>query len=98
MTPWNIVLGPPGTGKTTYLLNTVEKLFDSGIGPHELAYVAFTKKAATEALTRAITKFDYAEDSYTYFRTIHSLCYFWQGLTKADILDRKDLRAFSKAV
>ena len=98
MNKWNIVLGPPGTGKTTYLLNTVEKLFDSGIGPHELAYVAFTKKAATEALTRAITKFDYAEDSYTYFRTIHSLCYFWQGLTKADILDRKDLRTFSKLV
>ena len=43
-------------------------------------------------------KFDYDEDSYTYFRTIHSLCYFWQGLTKADILDRKNLRAFSKGV
>jgi len=65
LTPWNIVLGPPGTGKTTYLLNTVEKLFDSGVQPHELAYVAFTKKAATEALTRAVIKFDHDEDSYT---------------------------------
>ena len=26
----NIVLGPPGTGKTTYLLNTVDKLFTDG--------------------------------------------------------------------
>ena len=98
MKEWNIVLGPPGTGKTTYLLNTVENLFDKGIAPYELAYVAFTKKAATEALSRAIVKFDYAEDSYTYFRTIHSLCYFWQGLTKTDILDRKDLRTFSKLI
>mgnify|MGYP003650844618 CR=1 FL=1 len=98
MTPWNIVLGPPGTGKTTYLLNTVEKLFDSGIAPNELAYLAFTKKAATEALTRAITKFDYDEDSYTYFRTIHSMCYLWQGLSRSDILDRKNLRSFSKGV
>ena len=24
MKEWNIVLGPPGTGKTTYLLNTVD--------------------------------------------------------------------------
>ena len=62
MKEWNIVLGPPGTGKTTYLLNTVENLFDKGIAPYELAYVAFTKKAATEALSRAIVKFDYAED------------------------------------
>ena len=44
MKEWNIVLGPPGTGKTTYLLNTVENLFDKGIAPYELAYVAFTKK------------------------------------------------------
>ena len=53
---WNIVLGPPGTGKTTYLLNTVEKLFSSGIQPNELGYLAFTKKAANEALTRAVDK------------------------------------------
>ena len=47
---WNIVLGPPGTGKTTYLLKTVEQLFNKGVKPYELAYLAFTKKAATEAL------------------------------------------------
>mgnify|MGYP003669460773 FL=1 len=95
---WNIVLGPPGTGKTTFLLNTVEDLFGKGIQPYELAYLAFTKKAATEALTRAVDKFDYDDDQLIYFRTIHSLCYFWQGLTRSDILDRKDLRAFSKLV
>ena len=27
---WNIVLGPPGTGKTTYLLNKSEEFLDSG--------------------------------------------------------------------
>ena len=30
----NIVLGPPGTGKTTYLLNTVDKLFTDGVRPY----------------------------------------------------------------
>ena len=95
---WNIVLGPPGTGKTTYLLKTVEQLFEKGIKPYELAYVAFTKKAANEALTRAVNKFNYEEDQLIYFRTIHSLCYFWQGLTRSDVMDRKDLRTFSKLV
>ena len=72
---WNIVLGPPGTGKTTFLLNKVEELFKEDIQPYELAYLAFTKKAATEALTRAVDKFDYEQDQLIYFRTIHSLCY-----------------------
>ena len=73
------------TGKTTTYLNTVEKLFDSGIGPHELAYLAFTKKAATEA-DRAVISLIMNKIHYLYtFRTIHSLCYFWQGLSKSDI-------------
>ena len=95
---WNVVLGPPGTGKTTYLLKTVEELFKKGIKPYELAYLAFTKKAAHEALARAVEKFDYDPDQLIYFRTIHSLCYFWQGLKKSDVMDRKDLRAFSMSV
>ena len=33
---WNVVLGPPGTGKTTYLLNRVEKFLESGIKPNKL--------------------------------------------------------------
>ena len=94
----NIVLGPPGTGKTTYLLNTVDKLFTDGVRPYELGYLAFTKKAANEALSRAMKKFDYDKEELPYFRTIHSMCYFWQGLTTADILDRKALRMFSEVV
>ena len=31
---WNIVLGPPGTGKTTFLLNKVEELFKEDIQPY----------------------------------------------------------------
>lgn len=40
---WNVVLGPPGTGKTTYLLNKVEMFLEAGIKPDKLGYVAFTK-------------------------------------------------------
>ena len=95
---WNIILGPPGTGKTTFLLGKVEEFLDSGIRPEKLGYVAFTKKAANEALTRAIEKFGYDSEELTYFRTLHSLCYHWLSLSRSDVVDRSNLRDFSKTI
>ena len=95
---WNVVLGPPGTGKTTYLLDKVEQFLESGVRPEKLGYVAFTKKAANEALTRAVEKFGYDVEELTYFRTLHSLCYHWLSLSRSDVMDRGNLREFSKSV
>ena len=47
-----IILGPPGTGKTTTLLNLSRSNFiQDGIRPKQIGYFSFTKKAATEAAT-----------------------------------------------
>ena len=95
---WNIVLGPPGTGKTTYLLDKVEDFLNSGVRPDKLGYVAFTKKAANEALVRAVSKFGYDPKELTYFRTLHSLCYSWLGMTRSDVMARNNLRDFSRII
>ena len=48
-----IELGPPGTGKTTTLLNKVDDYLKQ-TDPDKVGYFAFTQKAAYEARDRAI--------------------------------------------
>ena len=71
----NIVIGPPGTGKTTFLKNKVDKLInEEGVEPNEIAYLSFTVKAAEEIRDR-VTKEEWSEDElkkmYPYFCTLH---------------------------
>ena len=82
----NIILGPPGTGKTTKLIGLVEKHLTEGIRPEHIGYLAFTRKAANEAADRAFIKFDYGKDDLPYFRTIHSLCFHQLSLKRADVM------------
>ena len=68
-----IVLGPPGTGKTTTLLNKVDDYLKK-TDPDKIGYFAFTQKAAHEARDRAIKKFNLtviAPIPYQYSASIH---------------------------
>ena len=76
-----IVLGPPGTGKTHTLLNKVQDYLKT-VDPDRIGYFAFTKKAANEAKSRAMDKFNYTEDDLPYFRTLHSLAFRKLGVNK----------------
>jgi DNA helicase-2/ATP-dependent DNA helicase PcrA len=81
------LFGPPGTGKTTQLLNMVDKALSSGVSPHEIAFLAFTRKAASEAKERAAVRFNLdPEDDLFYFRTIHSLTYKLLNLRQKDLM------------
>ena len=81
-----LILGPPGTGKTTTLIDIVADLLDQGVPPERIAYVSFTKKAAEEARDRARKQFDLPKAAFTNFRTLHSLAYRELGLSSSDVM------------
>jgi DNA helicase-2/ATP-dependent DNA helicase PcrA len=82
-----VILGPPGTGKTTTLLGIVEEELEKGTDPEKIAYVSFTTRAATEAVTRAQARFGFGRDRFRFFRTIHSICFKALGLGHHDVLE-----------
>jgi superfamily I DNA/RNA helicase len=75
-----VVVGPPGTGKTSTMTAFTEDWFKHGVDSREIAYLAFTKAAANEAANRIIGGGEEGFDDdvakrFPYFRTIHSLAY-----------------------
>ena len=92
------VFGPPGTGKTTYLLNTVDNLLTNGVAACRIGYFAFTRKAAHEAKERAYKRFqhlDFKRDLAN-FRTLHSLAYARMGIQSARIASAEHFKEFAQ--
>lgn len=85
-----VILGPPGTGKTTSLLTLVEKALADGIQPEEIAFVSFTRKAINEAMERACKRFNIKPKRFPYFQTVHALCFKQLGCTKGNLLSRQN--------
>ena len=90
-----IVLGPPGTGKTTTLLNKVDDYLKN-TDPDKVGYFAFTQKAAYEARDRAIKKFNLTEDDLPYFRTLHSLAFRKLGIKKDQVMQQRHYKDLGK--
>ena len=90
-----IVLGPPGTGKTTTLLNEVDKYLKE-TDPDKIGYFSFTQKAAYEARDRAMSKFNLSEDDLPYFRTLHTLAFRRLGIKKENVMQRRHYEDLGK--
>lgn len=91
----DIMLGPPGTGKTTTLLNILDRELAAGTPPNKIGYVSFTTRAANEAMTRAMKRFSLEKGDLPHFRTIHSMCFKMLGLNGGDILSGKKMQEFA---
>ena len=92
-----IILGPPGTGKTTTLLNLVDEFIQDGVRPKQIGYFSFTKKAATEAATRAADKFGLdIENDLAFFRTLHSYAFNQLGMTREKMMGTEDYKEFGE--
>lgn len=89
-----LILGPPGTGKTTYNLADIESRLASGDSPDRIAFVSFTKKAVNEAVNRASEKFKLRTSELPLFRTIHSLAFNSLGISKREVMGREHFREF----
>ena len=90
-----IVLGPPGTGKTTTLLKKVDSYLKE-TDPDKIGYFAFTQKAAYHARDEAIKKFNLTEDDLPYFRTLHSLAFRKLGLKKDQVMQSRHYKDLGK--
>ena len=86
---FNILLGPPGTGKTETSIRTVESFLEKGVPPDKIGYFAFTRRANIEAKERAMARFNLASEDLPYFRTLHSLAYAQLGISRSQIMTRK---------
>lgn len=99
VTHTTMVLGGPGCGKTTRLLNIVAEELERGVSPGQIAFVSFTKAAADEAAQRAALKFNLdAKRDMPYFRTIHSLAYNQLRVQRDQVMQGSDWVKFGHLI
>lgn len=93
------VFGPPGTGKTTTLLNMVDRALADGVEPSRIAFLAFTKAAANEAKERAAARFNLnAKEDLIFFRTLHSLALTMSDIRPEQVIQEENYRELSRII
>ena len=94
----NIILGPPGTGKTTKLLNICQAKKEEGISWDKIGFFSFSQKAAYEARDRARDKFQASRDELDNFRTLHSFAYRNLPIDDHNLFKKKNWKELSSMI
>lgn len=92
--------GPPGTGKTTQLLERVTRLLDGDYHPSDITFVTYRKEMAAEFLRRLhergyISQEEYEkpwENDTRHFGTLHGVCN--RITSDAEVVEKKHRRKF----
>lgn len=95
------IFGPPGTGKTTTLMNKVVHYICTGGQTSNIAFLTFTNNAANvaqeriiEAVQRVFPDKQFSLMDFPNFSTLHSLATRIGGLMGRNVLDVEKLRQF----
>ena len=91
------IFGAPGCGKTTYLIEVLKEVLQHH-DPNEIAFVSFTRKGSYEGRDRAMEMFGFNEEDFPYFRTIHSLAFRDLGVSRSEMLGKREYKEFSNAM
>jgi len=95
--PLHKISGPPGTGKTTRLLNLVDKFLADGVSPEDILFTTFSKSGAEEAKQRAVKRFNLHPEQLPWFRTLHSIAY--QSIPKTSgVMNNSDWCSIAKLI
>lgn len=95
--PVEKIFGTAGAGKTTFLINKIEQLFNEGTAPEEIAFVSFTNKAVDEMVERMVIKFPkFDKKQFSLFKTIHALSF--ASSANKNILQQQDLFTIAKSM
>src|SRR4030043_174935 len=91
----NIIFGPPGTGKTTEMINLVTEELKKH-PPEQIAYVSYTREGSYQGRDRALLKFNqYTADNFPFFRTLHSIAFRAVSMSRGDVIAKNDYKECS---
>lgn len=93
-----IYFGPPGTGKTTILLQQLDAELKAGTAVEDIAFLTFTRRARYEAVERVGKALGIRPKDLPYFRTIHSMAYRALKLGDGDVLGKAKMKEFGASM
>lgn len=92
-----IILGGPGNGKTTELMNILDKELKI-VEPLDIAFCSFTKVGCYEGAQRAKKKFKLNKEDLDNFRTIHSFCFRDAEVSRDEMIKKEDYKELGEVL